>query len=105
MSTKRLTISQKTFVDSKAQVQEQVVENEDLTGDSFVALDVHSGATALVGKEVTSPSIGPGVDAIALQETIARSEPLNVLRFVPYYFRANRKGKGHMRVGLRPWHR
>lgn len=95
----------KTFVDPKAQIQERVVENEDLTGDSFVALDVHSGATALVGKEVTSPSIGPGVDAIALQETIARSEPLNVLRFVPYYFRANRKGKGHMRVGLRPWHR
>lgn len=23
------------------------------------------------------------------------------LKFVPYYFRANRTGKGHMRVGLR----
>jgi hypothetical protein len=82
-----------------------VVEDEDLTGDSFVALDLHSGATTLAGKEDTPLSVGPGVDAIALQESIGRSEPLDVLRFVPYYFRANRKGNGHMKVGLRQWHR
>jgi hypothetical protein len=97
--------SQTTFVDPRALLQERVVEDEDLTGDSFVALDLHSGATTLAGSEDTSHSMGPGIDAVALQEIIARSEPLDVLRFVPYYFRANRKGKGHMRVGLRQWHR
>jgi len=82
-----------------------MVENDDITGDSFIALNLHSGATTLSGKENTSFSPGPGVDAVALQAKISQSEPVDVLRFVPYYFRANRKGKGHMRVGLRQWHR
>lgn len=83
---------------------ERVVEDENNTGDSFVALDLHSGATSLAGQE-TPVSAGPGVDAVVLRDRIGRSEPLELLRFVPYYFRANRKGKGHMRVGLRQWHR
>jgi len=97
-------IPQTTFVDNKSELNEHVVEDEDLT-DSFVALDLHSGATTLSGRENTPLSTGPGVDAVALQESIGQSEPLDVLRFVPYYSRANRKGKGHMRVGLRQWHR
>lgn len=107
-SAKMLTLLQTTFVDPKALLQERDVEAEDITGDSFVALDLHKGATALSGNGSTGKlpvSSGPGVDALALQESIGQSKPLDVLRFVPYYFRANRKGRGHMRVGLRQWHK
>lgn len=33
--------------------------------------------------------------------TEVASDVGKALKFVPYYFRANRGGKGHMRVGLR----
>lgn len=32
-----------------------------------------------------------------------KAEPLERLRFVPYYFKANRGGKGMSRVGLKEW--
>jgi hypothetical protein len=36
-------------------------------------------------------------------ESLQRGQ-VDVLRFIPYYFRANRGGKGQMRVGLRIAH-
>lgn len=95
---------QTTLVDPKYQPHERLVEDGKTTGDSFVALDLHSGATNLARKGMPDP-VGPSVDDFALQREIGKSEPLDLLHFVPYYFRANRKGKGHMRVGLRKWHR
>lgn len=41
----------------------------------------------------------PGVAQESVRSTY--SDTVRALNFVPYYFRANRAGKGHMRVGLR----
>lgn len=95
---------QTTLADPSSQLRERLVENEETTGDSFVALDLHSGATSLARKEMPDP-VAPSVDAVALEREIGKNEPLELLHFVPYYFRANRKGRGHMRVGLRQWNR
>ena len=45
----------------------------------------------------------PFSDAASHLINESKLKPLPSLHFVPYYFRANRGGKGHMRVGLRRW--
>lgn len=63
-------------------------------GDAYVALTVTHGASLL--------------DTSAFEETpflidngVGQGKPLPKLDLIPYYFRANRGGKGHMRVGLK----
>lgn len=62
------------------------------TGESYVAL--HS-----VGwrRRIREPS--PGAEGLQLGVSSEMTEQRD-LTFVPYYFRANRGGNGHMRVGL-----
>ena len=51
----------------------------------------------------------PDVEVTELDKVVqSQSEESAVveeLKFVPYYFRANRRGRGHARVGLKRWHR
>ena len=68
------------------------------TGDRYVALTLNGGARQL---DMTKIRPGPMVDAKELQSILEASKPIPKLNFVPYYFRANRGGKGHMRVGLK----
>ncbi|KAI4728144.1 DUF1680-domain-containing protein [Aureobasidium sp. EXF-10728] len=64
------------------------------SGDSFVALTVTQGASVL--------NTDAFEESPFLQDNgLSEGEPLPSLEFVPYYFRANRGGKGHMRVGLK----
>ncbi|CAD0111513.1 unnamed protein product, partial [Aureobasidium uvarum] len=78
-----------------AWVQDHFAHVQDKSsGDSFVALTVTHGASVL------------NTDAFEetpflLDDGLSKGTPLPSLEFVPYYFRANRGGKGHMRVGLK----
>lgn len=65
------------------------------TGDHYVGITLTDGAWNV--ESATSRS-APFVDAELQSATLQK---LDALSFVPYYFRANRGGKGHMRVGLR----
>lgn len=88
-------------LDANCSIRENMVLDE-RTEESYVALTVTDGASVLRVEELKpSPSIPAGVAGC---EPASRT-PIKELHFVPYYLRANRGGKGHMRVGLRQWHR
>ena len=63
-------------------------------GDSYIALTVTRGCSIL---EPDTFEESPFLRDNGLD----RGKPLQNVNFVPYYFRANRGGKGHMRVGLK----
>lgn len=83
-------------------VQERSVTDE-ITGDFYKALTVSKGASILDVDEIHARpgvEVGPSENGTQLQESL-----MDELNFVPYYFRANRGGRGQARVGLRRWHR
>ena len=47
--------------------------------------------------------LGPGLEMNVLKEKTKDTKLLDEVKFVPYYFRSNRGGRGEMRVGLRRW--
>ncbi|EOD49778.1 putative duf1680 domain protein [Neofusicoccum parvum UCRNP2] len=71
----------------------ETLETDPTTNEKYVSLTAHDGVSFL-----KTP------DHLAMPEASSTAEagqPGKTLKFVPYYFRANRGGKGHMRVGLR----
>ena len=87
-----------------ADLTERVVSSETVTGDTFIALELHNGAADMSSAETPWTNL-PFCDALAVREAQLKVKPMSVLTFIPYYFRANREGRGHMRVGLRQWNR
>lgn len=89
-------------LDPHCKIEEEMVTDKE-SGDTYVALKVVKGASLVdVAALHASPDVAvkeldkaAGVDAKIIDE----------LKFVPYYFRANRGGRGQMRVGLRRWNR
>lgn len=73
-----------------------------MTGDTFVPLELKEGACVTTDRRGSQHNL-PFSDAASILAAESKLEALPSLRFVPYYFRANRSGKGHMRVGLRQW--
>ncbi|KAK4626203.1 Non-reducing end beta-L-arabinofuranosidase [Fulvia fulva] len=68
------------------------------TGDSYVSLILKDGARNISAGQIPAyPSVG----VEDLRSAIQQAEKIECLHFVPYYFRGNRGGKGHMRVGLK----
>ncbi|KAH8658976.1 hypothetical protein BGZ61DRAFT_433674 [Ilyonectria robusta] len=74
-------------------VEERRVSEE--TGEDYVVLKTQCWRRILNDWEVTSNGQGPGM---GVSEQIIGDE--REIVFVPYYFRSNRGGKGHMRVGF-----
>ncbi|KIX96206.1 uncharacterized protein Z520_07984 [Fonsecaea multimorphosa CBS 102226] len=89
-------------LDPACAVHEELVTDK-TTGDTYVALTVAKGASLLRTENIHAR---PGVEVSAL-DNVARSEDgvIDELKFVPYFFRANRGGRGQARVGLRRWNR
>ncbi|KIW19857.1 hypothetical protein PV08_00432 [Exophiala spinifera] len=88
-------------LDPECSIRERTV-TDGTTGDTFVALTVPDGGASIL------PSAGihasPGVETGKLREVERSAEAvIDELHFVPYYFRANRGGRGQARVGLRRW--
>ena len=92
------------MVDRAATLRERIVTSETTTRDSFVALDLLDGAADLSTIEPQRADL-PFCDEEVTRAIEYNAKPLETLEFIPYYFRANRGGRGHMRVGLRPWDR
>lgn len=74
------------------------------TGDEIVPLELKQGA-CVTADIYRSHGELPFSNATSLLATESKLEALPSLHFVPYYFRANRGGKGQMRVGLPRWFR
>ncbi|KAF2718837.1 glycoside hydrolase family 127 protein [Polychaeton citri CBS 116435] len=68
------------------------------TGEDYVALNTQCRIRTLDDWREKRPGANPG--AVIGAEVKTRPVSTNSLTFVPYYFRANRGGRGHMRVGL-----
>lgn len=87
---------------ASASVQEKFVMDE-TTGDSYTALTISKGARILNAGRIHAQ---PGLEVDDLQnEEQSQDGVIDELKFVPYYFRANRGGTGQARVGLKRWHR
>ena len=89
-------------LDPHCKIDESTVTDKD-TGDTYVALKVVKGASVMnMDALLASPDV-------AIEElnkaTGADAKVIEDLKFVPYYFRANRGGRGQMRVGLKRWNR
>lgn len=89
-------------LDPSCAVQEKTI-TDDTTGDTYVALTVAKGASVLKTQDIHAyPDVGAG-ELQRVEE--AADTVIDELKFVPYYFRANRGGRGQARVGLRRWHK
>lgn len=89
-------------LDPACAVQEKIMTHE-TTGDTYVALTVAKGASILNAGSIKAQ---PGVDLNPVDEGAqSQDNVLDELNFIPFYFRANRGGRGQARVGLRRWQR
>ena len=95
-------LSQTLNVDPTMPVAQHKATNDKITGDTYVPLELKNGAYVTAGVENHHNPL-PFSDLASHSVGVGKLEPLPSLHFVPYYFRANRGGKGHMRVGLRRW--
>ena len=76
------------------------------TGESYVGLTAHDAYASLrtdIDKTMMGPSLALDDSRNWTRKGLERGA--EKLHFMPYYFRANRGGKEHMRVGLRRWRR
>ena len=64
------------------------------SGVSYVALTVTSGCS-IFNSDTFEES------PFLTDRGLDKGKPLTDVNLVPYYFRANRGGRGHMRVGIR----
>ena len=83
-------------------MREELHEEKE-TGERYVRVKVRDGACLLDVEQLEVD--GPAVAAAAEKEQKGKVKAIENLVFVPYYTRANRKGRGMMRVGLGRWYR
>ena len=89
-------------LDPHCKIEESTVTDKE-TNDTYVALKVSKGASLM---DVNALRASPDVAVEELNKaTGADAKIIDELKFVPYYFRANRGGRGQMRVGLKRWNR
>lgn len=92
-----LTYAQTLALDTNCKIVERPIKDPN-SGDEFVGLTVKDRAfKANLGALWPTPTI----DQRDLECVMQQSEAVDELHFIPYYFRANRCGRGQMRVGLR----
>ncbi|KAF2431495.1 DUF1680-domain-containing protein [Tothia fuscella] len=83
------------FDSSKSHIKEAQKTDKD-TGESYIALIADGGACSFIQMHAKAcPGILSGAAKAGNEGSV------DELHFVPFYYRANRKGKGQMRVGLR----
>lgn len=93
------------FKDIHVSSESTVKEEERIagvTGEKYIALHMTGWCLSQKEWEDKPPGSMPGLDAndekYNVDKFLMKSE--RSLVFVPYYYRANRGGRGHMRVGL-----
>jgi len=83
------------------------VHEEKETGERYVRVEVSDGACLLdvENLEGDGPAVAVGSKMREEKEGGDKVKKIEKLTFVPYYTRANRKGRGMMRVGLGRWYK
>ncbi|KAJ9613061.1 hypothetical protein H2200_003002 [Cladophialophora chaetospira] len=89
-------------LDPHCKIDEITVTDKD-TNDAYVALKVIKGAS-LMNMDALHASPDARIEELD-KATGADAKIIEELIFVPYYFRANRGGRGQMRVGLKRWNK
>ncbi|QIW96336.1 hypothetical protein AMS68_001854 [Peltaster fructicola] len=85
-----------TYVNPSASLLEQEVADK-ASGDIYTGISLQDGAHIAHARVPA----GPFEEITQQDAALGKAKILPSLHFVPYYFRANRQGRGHMRVGLR----
>lgn len=93
-----------TYLDSGCIAKDAVVEKEmadpNFPAERYVEITVIKAAYA-VG--FTALKVNAFVEKEEMDNRIGAAKVIDELRFVPYYYRANRGGRGMARVGLKQW--
>ncbi|KAF1933965.1 glycoside hydrolase family 127 protein [Didymella exigua CBS 183.55] len=85
---------------TKNAVTEIKTADPSLPDEIYVSITVHKAAYTV---DFDRLKIKPSVDKEDLHKTIGAAKVIDELKFVPYYYRANRGGHGMARVGLKQW--
>ena len=84
-----------TYLDPGCKVLERWVTSPE---DSYVGLSVKAEA---YNTDIKKLEASPSLTSNELRSLMVSAPPIEELHFVPYFTRANRDGRGQMRVGLK----
>jgi hypothetical protein len=87
------------LLDSSKAVVAEARETDKDTGETYIALTVDGAACSFLQIDRECGRDGSGVKVTSVRAGDEGS--VQELKFVPFYYRGNRKGRGMMRVGLR----
>lgn len=76
-------------------IEERAITSSVSLSEPYIGLTMHDAACFAMTDGIAAP--GLPVDSVVHR----KREDVNELHFIPYALRANRDGKGHMRVGIR----
>ncbi|KAF3045458.1 hypothetical protein E8E12_005741 [Didymella heteroderae] len=95
---------QSTYLDPGCIARHAVIEREtsdlNFPNERYVSIVVEKAAYVV---DFTKLKINALVEIEQLNKTIGAAKLIDELKFVPYYYRANRGGRGMARVGLKQW--
>lgn len=74
---------------------EEIQATSDGISEPYIGLTMHNAASVIKLNDTAAPGVA------VQQVTYHRLDGVDRLHFIPYALRANRGGKGHMRVGIR----
>jgi hypothetical protein len=86
----------KSLLYDQTSIPTEKITTDQETGETYVAI-IAKDAGSLV--DIDSYHADPSMPASSTRDHTKDGK--KTLNFIPFYFRANRGGKGHMRVGLR----
>lgn len=93
-----------TYLDPKCLAKHALTEEEiadpRLPDEKYVGITINNAAYVVNFEKLNADAY---VDKDELNQTIRDAKAIDELKFVPYYYRANRAGRGMARVGLKQW--
>lgn len=81
-------------------VREEEIADPRLPDERYVAITVTKAAYVA---DFTDLNVNAMINKEEVDKAIAAGKVIDELKFVPYYYRANRGGHGMARVGLKQW--
>lgn len=81
-------------------VREEEIVDPRLPDERYIAITVSKAAYIVDSTDLNANAM---IDKEEVDKIIAAGKVVDELRFVPYYYRANRGGRGMARVGLKQW--
>lgn len=85
---------------TKNAVTEREIVDQSLPDERYIGITVSKAAYVVDFDKLKASAF---IDNEELSQTVRAARVVDELKFVPYYYRANRKGRGMARVGLKQW--